>query len=389
MESLRALFGVSLDTGFVGTQGICLFFILLLRVFTCLVVVKQVVWCFFFRAAVALLVTRMFRANLRSNADDSANTPAATPGIASLAETPGTTDVNSMGDMTPSYTPMSTGQDMTPSSTPGMGFKDQTGQYDGVEESNEDNEGGDEGDEELARDDEDQENETIRNLSMSDFMPRSMSSFGKYGIAGDSMIPGMFTPQPDATPAPPSTAGSAAAATAPDTARDSGLDTVPATPSGVTLAQSYGATMPVIHNVVATASLGCKLDLKQVALSARNAEYNPRRFAAVIMRIRDPKSTALIFKSGKLVVTGTKSEAEARHAARKFGRIIVKIGFTEARFTKFRVENLVATFKVPFPIYLEQLCHDCRQQSSVSCCFSHQTLFLWSFSHWFLFFCCC
>ena len=206
MESLRALFGVSLDTGFVGTQGICLFFILLLRVFTCLVVVKQVVWCFFFRAAVALLVTRMFRANLRSNADDSANTPAATPGIASLAETPGTTDVNSMGDMTPSYTPMSTGQDMTPSSTPGMGYKDQTGQYDGVEESNEDNEGGDEGDEELARDDEDQENETIRNLSMSDFMPRSMSSFGKYGIAGDSMIPGMFTPQPDATPAPPSTA---------------------------------------------------------------------------------------------------------------------------------------------------------------------------------------
>ena len=31
---------------------------------------------------------------------------------------------------------------------------------------------------------------------------------------------------------------------------------------------------------------GVKLDLKKIALHARNAEYNPKRFAAVIMRIR-------------------------------------------------------------------------------------------------------
>ena len=48
-------------------------------------------------------------------------------------------------------------------------------------------------------------------------------------------------------------------------------------------------------------NLDCKLDLKSIALHARNAEYNPKRFAAVIMRIREPKSTALIFASGKMV----------------------------------------------------------------------------------------
>ena len=32
--------------------------------------------------------------------------------------------------------------------------------------------------------------------------------------------------------------------------------------------------------------MGVKLDLKKIALHARNAEYNPKRFAAVIMRIR-------------------------------------------------------------------------------------------------------
>lgn len=53
--------------------------------------------------------------------------------------------------------------------------------------------------------------------------------------------------------------------------------------------------------MVATVNLDCKLDLKKIALHARNAEYNPKRFAAVIMRIREPKSTALIFASGKMV----------------------------------------------------------------------------------------
>ena len=47
--------------------------------------------------------------------------------------------------------------------------------------------------------------------------------------------------------------------------------------------------------------------MKKIALQARNAEYNPKRFAAVIMRLRDPKTTALIFAAGKIVCTGAKN----------------------------------------------------------------------------------
>jgi len=54
------------------------------------------------------------------------------------------------------------------------------------------------------------------------------------------------------------------------------------------------------------------LDLKKIALKARNAEYNPKRFAAVIIRIRDPKTTALIFSSGKMVCTGAKNELASK-----------------------------------------------------------------------------
>ena len=34
--------------------------------------------------------------------------------------------------------------------------------------------------------------------------------------------------------------------------------------------------VPQLQNVVATVDLGCKLDLKEIALQARNAEYNPK-----------------------------------------------------------------------------------------------------------------
>ena len=78
----------------------------------------------------------------------------------------------------------------------------------------------------------------------------------------------------------------------------------------------------IIRNIVSTVNLDCPLNLKDIALQARNAEYNPRRFAAVVMRLRKPKTTALVFASGKMVCTGAKTENESRIAARKYARII-------------------------------------------------------------------
>ncbi|GAA5823110.1 hypothetical protein JCM11251_007490 [Rhodosporidiobolus azoricus] len=112
--------------------------------------------------------------------------------------------------------------------------------------------------------------------------------------------------------------------------------------------------VPTLQNIVATVNLECKLDLKTIALHARNAEYNPKRFAAVIMRIREPKTTALVFASGKVVVTGAKSEDDSRLAARKYARIIQKLGF-DTKFTDFKIQNIVGSCDCKFPIRLEGL----------------------------------
>lgn len=111
---------------------------------------------------------------------------------------------------------------------------------------------------------------------------------------------------------------------------------------------------PKLQNIVSTANFRCELDLREIALRAKNAEYNPKRFAAVIMRIREPKTTALIFASGKMVCTGARSEEDSKKAARQYAKIINKLGFN-VKFTEFKVQNIVGSCDVKFPIRLEGL----------------------------------
>jgi transcription initiation factor TFIID TATA-box-binding protein len=113
---------------------------------------------------------------------------------------------------------------------------------------------------------------------------------------------------------------------------------------------------PTLQNIVSTVDLKCRLDLKTIALNARNTEYNPKRFAAAIMKIRNPKTTALIFSSGKMVCTGAKSEDDSKKAAKKYAKTIKNMGF-EVKFMDFKVQNIVASADVGFAIRLESLSH--------------------------------
>ena len=113
-------------------------------------------------------------------------------------------------------------------------------------------------------------------------------------------------------------------------------------------------SQPKLQNIVSTANLGCPLKLRQIALQARNAEYNPKRFAAVIMRIKEPKTTALIFSSGKMVCTGAKSEEDSKKASRKYAKIIRSLGFP-VEFKEFKVQNIVGSCDVKFQISLSKL----------------------------------
>lgn len=66
-----------------------------------------------------------------------------------------------------------------------------------------------------------------------------------------------------------------------------------------------------------------------------------------------------------MVVTGAKSEDDSKLASRKYARIIQKLGFP-AKFTDFKIQNIVGSCDVKFPIRLEGLAFSHGPFTSVS-----------------------
>jgi transcription initiation factor TFIID TATA-box-binding protein len=72
-----------------------------------------------------------------------------------------------------------------------------------------------------------------------------------------------------------------------------------------------------IVNLVATSSLNTQIDLFNIAITLDNVEYEPEQFPGAIVRLYEPKLTMLLFKNGKLICAGAKSEEDITKGLRK------------------------------------------------------------------------
>ena len=62
-----------------------------------------------------------------------------------------------------------------------------------------------------------------------------------------------------------------------------------------------------IQNVVASSAIAQEIDLQAIAVDLEDVDYDPEKFPGLIYRTENPRATALLFRSGKLVCTGAKS----------------------------------------------------------------------------------
>ena len=110
-----------------------------------------------------------------------------------------------------------------------------------------------------------------------------------------------------------------------------------------------------IVNVVSTVSLECQLSLRKLALKLQNSEYNPKRINALIIRIKKPKTAALVFSNGKMVVVGADNEDDSKQAAKIYAKNIKSLGYNDIKFKNFKIENVVASCDANFQIQLTKL----------------------------------
>jgi transcription initiation factor TFIID TATA-box-binding protein len=77
-----------------------------------------------------------------------------------------------------------------------------------------------------------------------------------------------------------------------------------------------------IQNIVASASLGGRIDLEQAVTTLGKTMYEPEQFPGLIYRMDEPKVVILVFASGNLVCTGAKKEQDVHDAVHKLHGIL-------------------------------------------------------------------
>uniref|UniRef100_M4BN50 TATA-box-binding protein n=1 Tax=Hyaloperonospora arabidopsidis (strain Emoy2) TaxID=559515 RepID=M4BN50_HYAAE len=111
----------------------------------------------------------------------------------------------------------------------------------------------------------------------------------------------------------------------------------------------------MFRNFVCSANLGMRFDLTNLMVkSLRRAELVPKK-NCILMKLQNPKATAMLFANGKLVCTGAEAEEGIKNAARRFTQVIQKMDFPGVNLIDFKIQNVVGTCDLGFRVLMEAL----------------------------------
>ncbi len=110
-----------------------------------------------------------------------------------------------------------------------------------------------------------------------------------------------------------------------------------------------------VVNIVVSTSLEHDVPLEKMAATLSNTEYNPEQFPGLVIRIKEPKTSALIFSSGNVVCTGARSLEKVQESIEKIIKSLEKIGIKIKIKPKINIQNIVASGSVGMDLNLNTL----------------------------------
>ncbi len=127
------------------------------------------------------------------------------------------------------------------------------------------------------------------------------------------------------------------------------------------MASQPGRRFINIENVVATATLHQNIDLNSIVRIFPGVEYRPEQFPGLVYHLKKPKTTSLIFSSGKMVCTGAKSERQARKAVMKVVDELKGNGIVILSKPEIQIQNMVASVGLGGRIDLEKVTYSLKR----------------------------
>ena len=110
-----------------------------------------------------------------------------------------------------------------------------------------------------------------------------------------------------------------------------------------------------IVNIVVSTSLEHDIPLEKMAATLSNTEYNPEQFPGLVIRIKEPKTSALIFSSGKVVCTGARTIEKVQESIKKIIKSLEKINIKIKVKPEIKIQNIVASGGVGMDLNLNEL----------------------------------
>lgn len=110
-----------------------------------------------------------------------------------------------------------------------------------------------------------------------------------------------------------------------------------------------------IVNVVTSAKFENTIDLQKIIECVPQTEYNPTQFPGLVLRLVFPKASVLIFESGKMICTGTKSKEQSTRAINSVMSRLATHGIDLGeKEPEIEVQNMVASVNLKGAINLEK-----------------------------------
>ena len=110
-----------------------------------------------------------------------------------------------------------------------------------------------------------------------------------------------------------------------------------------------------IVNIVVSSALEKDVPLEKMAAALPNTEYKPAQFPGLVLRIKDPKTSALIFSSGKIVCTGARTMEEVDKSVLSIIKSLKKLDINVTIKPIITVQNIVASGSIGMDLNLNVL----------------------------------
>jgi len=119
--------------------------------------------------------------------------------------------------------------------------------------------------------------------------------------------------------------------------------------------KGWGKKEIEIVNIVVSSGLEKDIPLEKMAATLPNTEYNPEQFPGLVLRIKDPKTSALIFSSGKIVCTGARTLSDVDRSIKSIIKSLKKLDIIVTIEPEITVQNIVASGSIGMDLNLNIL----------------------------------